>query len=88
MLEGTALYISDAYCNCIRKLTLSMGILSTIAGSSTNYGFSGDGGDATSASIQSPTGIALDSSGSPYYNYGLLVDCIFTLIEYRQRVHR
>ncbi len=49
----------------IRKVTVSTGIISTIAGSgSTSY--SGDNGAATAAGMY-PDGVAVDSSGT-YYN--------------------
>jgi uncharacterized protein (TIGR03437 family) len=57
------LYISDAFSGRIRKV--SGGIITTVAGNGT-YGFSGDGGPATSASLNSPQGIAVDSAGSVY----------------------
>ena len=55
-------YIADYY-NCrIRKVTISTGIISTIAGTgSTTY--SGDNGAATSATLNDPYGVALDASG-------------------------
>ncbi len=58
-------YITDKI-NCkIRKVTVSTGIISTIAGSS--FGYSGDNGAATSAKLYYPNGVALDSSGNKYY---------------------
>lgn len=39
-------------------------IMSTIAGSSTSTGYSGDGGAATSATLNNPAGITLDTSGN------------------------
>ncbi len=62
MLSGN-LYIGDHSNNRIRKVTASTGIISTIAGSSTNGGFSGDGGAATLASLNGPYGVAVDTSG-------------------------
>ena len=47
----------------IRKVTISTGIISCIAGSSTG-GFSGDNGHATSATLSSPHGVAVDSAGT------------------------
>ena len=61
------IYIADCINNRIRKVTVSTGIITTIAGSggSGNYGGNnGDGGAATSASIYAPYGVSLDSSGS------------------------
>ncbi len=49
-------------CNRVRKIDAS-GIISTVAGSGA-YGYSGDGGPATSASFYDPSGIAVDSSGN------------------------
>ena len=46
----------------IRKITASTGIISTIAGTGT-AGNTGDGGAATSATINGPTAVAVDSSG-------------------------
>lgn len=55
------LYIADAQNNRIRKV--SNGLIVTVAGNGTS-GFSGDGGPATSAELNLPTGIAVDASGS------------------------
>ena len=55
-------YIADSLNNRIRKVTVSTGIITTIAGTgSTSY--SGDNGAATSATLYYPAGIALDASG-------------------------
>ena len=57
------MYISDSYNYRVRKITVSTGLITTIAGSgSTSY--SGDGGAATSAGINAPAGLAIDSSGT------------------------
>ncbi len=60
--EGN-MYIADQRNFRIRKVTVSTGIISTIAGTGTQS-YSGDNGPATSAALNYPTGIALDSSGS------------------------
>ena len=57
-------YIADQQNMAIRKVTPS-GIISTIAGNGTP-GYSGDGGPATSAKINAPTGVAVDSAGNVY----------------------
>ena len=44
-------YIGDTRNSRIRKLTVSTGIITTIAGSSTSDSFSGDNGAATSATL-------------------------------------
>ena len=59
-------FIGDQHNNRIRKVTVSTDIISTIAGSSTSGGYSGDGGAATSAMLHYPVGVALDSSGTPF----------------------
>jgi sugar lactone lactonase YvrE len=57
-------YFSDRDNNLILKVD-RRGILSVFAGNG-SAGFSGDGGTATSASLASPNGIALDTSGNLY----------------------
>jgi len=59
-------YIADYYNNRIRMVTASTGIISTIAGNGT-AGYSGDGGAATSAQINTPWAVAVDSSGNIYF---------------------
>jgi len=56
------LFIADVGNNLIRKVSAS-GIITTVAGSG-SYGFSGDGGPATSASLNTPYGVAVDASGN------------------------
>ena len=53
--------------NRIRKVTVSTGIISTIAGSSTSGSYSGDNGAATSATLRYPKGVAVDASGRILY---------------------
>jgi trimeric autotransporter adhesin len=65
-LDGAGnLYIADPANNRIREVMAGTRIISTIAGNGT-AGYSGDGGPATSAELQSPVGIAVDSSGNLY----------------------
>ena len=59
------LYIADASNSVIRKVDAS-GFITTVAGSGTSGGFSGDGGLATNARLSSPEGMAIDSSGNLY----------------------
>lgn len=58
------LYIADTYNNRIRKVDVS-GIITTIAGNGSR-GYSGDGGAAMVAELNSPTGVAVDQSGNIY----------------------
>jgi sugar lactone lactonase YvrE len=60
-----ALYISDTGNNVIRKVDLTTGTITTVAGTGT-AGFSGDGGPGTSGQLNLPWGIALGSEGSLY----------------------
>jgi trimeric autotransporter adhesin len=59
------IYIADSVNNRIRKVTVSTDIISTVAGNGTR-GYSGDGGAATSAELNYPQGVALDTSGNIY----------------------
>lgn len=58
------LYIADNANNRIRKRATD-GTITTVAGTGT-AGFSGDGGPATSAQVNSPYDVAVDSSGDLY----------------------
>ena len=49
----------------IRKIDISTGIINTIAGNG-ERGFSGDGGPATDASLNTPRGVDLDPAGNIY----------------------
>jgi sugar lactone lactonase YvrE len=62
---GTTLYIADDTTNLVRALDLASGTESVVAGSGV-AGSTGDGGQATAAEIQAPTGLALDSGGNLY----------------------
>ncbi len=59
-------YIADSGNNRIRKVTVSTGIITSIAGTGTGS-YSGDNGQATSAAVYAPSGVALDSSGTDSY---------------------
>ena len=64
------LYIADSYNNRIRKIDLA-GVITTVAGNG-YYTFSGDGGQATSASLKQPYAVVVNKNGelfiSDYYN--------------------
>jgi Bacterial Ig-like domain (group 3)/NHL repeat len=57
-------YIADLTNNLVEKVSTS-GVISIFAGTGT-AGFSGDGGPATSAQLNSPQGIAFDAAGNVY----------------------
>jgi len=64
------LFIDDRYNNLILKVTTS-GVIHAFAGNSFNSGtghggFSGDGGPATNAELNNPTGVAVDHNGNVY----------------------
>ena len=56
---------------------MSTGIITTIAGTGTSS-YSGDGGVATSATVNFPTSAAVDSTGITYFF--LFLFCLFRLI--------
>jgi hypothetical protein len=58
------LYFADTDDNVILEVNLA-GVLTTVAGNG-EQGFDRDGGAATSASLDSPVGVAVDSSGNVY----------------------
>ncbi len=86
------------------QVVCSQDIITTIAGSSTSGSYSGDGGGATSATLNNPKGVTLDSAGI----FTISTCCIvcyklfcsrgdplldydgnyYSNIQYRQRVHR
>src|SRR5439155_755129 len=57
------LFIADAYNHRIRRVAVSTGIITTAAGTGES-GFSGDGGPATSAQVDTPAGVAVDAAGN------------------------
>ena len=60
-------YIADAGNNAVRKVTISTGIITTVAGNGI-YGMTTDGTAATSARLATPAGVAVDSSGNIYFS--------------------
>ena len=59
------LYLADAGNGVIRKVTPG-GLITTVAGVGGQAGFSGDGGAATSALLNIPSGVGVDTSGNLY----------------------
>ncbi len=60
------LYIADSLDTVVREVTHSTGKISTFAGMALKFGFSGDGGAATSAKLDAPTGVGVDSMGDVF----------------------
>jgi hypothetical protein len=62
------LYIADSENHRIRQVIAATGIITTVAGSGLtgngNGGFSGDGGPATDAQLNYPSGVAVDGQGN------------------------
>jgi len=56
------LYIAETGANLVRKVNLTTGVISTVAGTGT-AGYSGDNGTATSATLNAPAGITANAVG-------------------------
>lgn len=65
-LASGNIYIAESGRSCIRLVTKSTGIISTVAGTGI-LGYTGDGGRAIDATLQFPTGIALDPDTGDLY---------------------
>lgn len=63
--QQSNLYIADANNSRIRKVNLSSGNISTVAGNG-SIGFSGDGGLATDAALHRARQVAVDAQGNLY----------------------
>src|SRR5205085_77298 len=60
------LFIADRFAARIRRVDQATGVISTVVGTG-EFGFSGDGGAATSATIAVPAGIAFDEVDNLYF---------------------
>ncbi len=58
-------FVSDSDNNVVREVVATTGLIQTVAGNGTGS-FSGDGGVATSAELDTPSGVAVDSAGNVY----------------------
>lgn len=65
-VSGTVLYVADSANQRIRRIDLSSGKISTLAGNGST-GFSGDGGKANLAKLFSPLDVAIDSAQQRLY---------------------
>jgi hypothetical protein len=59
------LYFTDTANQRVRRIDYTTGVIRTIAGNGT-AGYTGDGASAASATLSSPTGVAVDSQGQVY----------------------
>jgi trimeric autotransporter adhesin len=59
------LFIADTGNSVIREITPD-GIIKTVAGEGKKFSDSGDGGQATSATLNAPTDVAVDAAGDLY----------------------
>jgi len=60
-----SIYVADP-ANCVIREVNSSGDISTFAGTPGSCAYGGDGGPATSASLNGPSALAVDSSGNMY----------------------
>ena len=79
------MYIAEYGNHRIRKVASSTSIVSTVAGTGTGS-YSGDNGQATSAALNAPVGIAVDTSGKNLQIYAFNTSLHFNLS--RQFVYR
>ena len=63
--HGTQLYVADQSNHRVRKIDLTSGIITTVAGTG-QAGYSGDGAVASEAALSGPSGLALGSDGILY----------------------
>jgi sugar lactone lactonase YvrE len=59
------LYIADQYNNVVREVVASTGKIKSIAGNG-KEGYTGDGGPATAATLNMPTGVYADAKGNVF----------------------
>jgi DNA-binding beta-propeller fold protein YncE len=57
------IFIADTYNGRIRRVTAATGVITTVAGDG-SFRYSGDNGPAVSATLNSPTGLAIDAAGN------------------------
>ncbi|MFD2670931.1 S-layer homology domain-containing protein [Marinicrinis sediminis] len=65
------LYVVDSYNDRIRKIDANTGIIQTVAGSVTGWGFDGDGGPATEARMALPYAVDFAANGDMYIADGM-----------------
>jgi sugar lactone lactonase YvrE len=60
------IFIAGTHNHAIRKVEATTGIINTVVGQGEQAGFEGDGGLATDAKLNSPTGVYVDATGNIY----------------------
>ena len=60
------MFIPDSTNHCIRRVDASTHVITTVAGTGGKSGYKGDGGAATSALLNDPSGVAIDPAGNLY----------------------
>jgi sugar lactone lactonase YvrE len=60
------IFFADSGNNAIRRIDAFTGIITTVAGTIAQHGYTGDSGLATLATLNGPNGIAIDGSGNLY----------------------
>ncbi len=61
-------YVTDQTNNVVQKIITKTGVIITIAGKDTAANYTGNGGPATKADLNIPSGIVLDASGNIYFS--------------------
>ena len=80
------MYIADRGNALVRKVTVSTGIITTIAGGTGTGSYSGDNGQATSAALNDLHAVTLDAAGKLFFQE--LFVLFTTSLPPRQCVHR
>jgi hypothetical protein len=61
------LFIGESISAVVREVAAPTGIIQTVAGTPQTFGYSGDGGPATSARVSSPYGVIVDAAGNLFF---------------------
>ena len=61
---GGNIFLADTFSNVVREINASTGVIQTVAGTLGLRGYAGDNGPATSASLDTPYGLSVDSYGN------------------------
>jgi len=62
--SGGDIFIADSFSDAVREVAASTGIIQTVAGTLGQRGYSGDNGPATSALLDTPYGVFIDTLGN------------------------